>query len=741
MGSIGPPPKTRGVITKKGSSPLHFLRVLRFSKPFMRYLYPALICVVFVAMTYSLNLVALMPLVKVIADEQGIPAWTHQYIAENRLDLTLIDRDGKLQVVEFDESSPLDKAFDEWKSLTLETVNGQDGATDDLLEMMSTAPDDAEIRLGFIRDASETAVEVTVTPGPVSLLMRQTQTIVGWLPAGDSIDAKWNTLIIIMVTVLVIGMFGAVCRFFGEYLIALVSGRTVVALRRQMYERVLRLPISYYSTHGVSDLVSRFVQDSQDIYRGLNFVFAKTLREPLKAMFVFAVAMAIDWRVTMIAVISAPLAGLLIRKFGRLIRKANRRLLEQYGRMLAALNGALQGIRVVKGYGMERYERRHLFCVDQQMLKQQLKIARVEAMSSPVFEVIGRIAATFAVLYFADLMLNGHMSFSKFATLGACMAGMFDPIRKMSSFYNKMQRANAALDRVFEIIDLPVQDEESGRKPAMSAMQETIEFRDIGFTYPGADRPALDGVSLTVRRGERIAFVGPNGCGKTTLLSLLMRFFDPDSGEILFDGKSVHAHSLDSLRRQMSLITQDTVIFADTIANNIAYGDDRLLRQAVLAQRHPERNYRFESFKQRIVHAAKAAHADEFINEKPDKYDTMVGEHGATLSGGQKQRLAIARAVLRNAPIFIFDEATSQVDADSEAKIHDAVERFLEDRTALIISHRSSTFRQADRIVVMDKGRVLEIGTHDELMGRCELYRSLYNSQMGGATKPSVASA
>jgi ABC-type multidrug transport system fused ATPase/permease subunit len=539
-----------------------------------------------------------------------------------------------------------------------------------------------------------------------------------------------TTLVIILCVVLVIGILGAVCRFFGEYLISLVAGRTIVALRRRMYARVLKLPVSYFATHGISDTVSRFVQDSQDIYRGVNFVFAKTLREPLKALFVFIVAMIIDWHITLITVIAAPVGGLLIRQFGRMIRKANRRLLEGYGRMLGALEGALTGIRVVKAYTMEAYERRHLHSVDQQMLKQQLKIARVEALSSPVFETIGRIVGTLAILYIAHLMFEGSMYPAKFGTLAACMAGMFDPLRKMSSFYNRIQRANAAVDRVFEVIDLP--DESAGleRQPALPALTETIELRDVRYTYPGGESPALDGINLVIRRGERVAFVGPNGSGKTTLLSLLMRFFEPDTGAVLFDGRDVREHSITSLRKQMSLITQDTVIFADTLANNIAYGDERLLRRIVLRRRHPQREYSLDSDEQRIIDAAKAAYADEFIREKPDGYDTPVGEHGATLSGGQKQRIAIARAILRNAPIFIFDEATSQIDTESEQKIHDAVEKFLEDRTALIIAHRMSTIRQADRIVVMDRGRIVDTGRHEELIKRCELYQTLCGTQL-----------
>ena len=732
--SIQGPSETRGTISKKGSSPLHFLRVMRYSKPYLRFLYPALACVVFVAFTYSLNLVALLPMIKVIVEEQGIPAWTHQYIAEQRLDVSFKDKGGKLSIREIDSDSPLADALPDWDPLTLALARIDDAPlpSDKLLRRLASDDFDGSLRLGFdfIHDGQHVQTEVSVPPRPVPRLHKFARWIVSGLPETNDPDAKMNTLIILLVAVLVVGFTGAICRFFGEYLISLVAGRTVVNLRRHMYDRVLQLPVAHFAQHGVNDLVSRFVQDSQDVYRGLNFVFAKSLREPLKALFTFGTALILDWRITLLAVVAAPLGALLIRKFGRRIRKANRRLLHNYGRMLAALEGALGGIRVVKGYGMEKYERRHLFSVDQAMLKQQLKISRVEAMSSPVFEMIGRVAATFAILYFAKLMLDGEMAFSKFAVLGACMAGMFDPIRKMSSFYNRMQRANAALDRVFEVIDLPVQVEDDHKKPALPRLADAIEFKNVSFTYPGIDKPALNEINLTVRRGERIAFVGPNGSGKTTLLSLLMRFFDPDTGTLSLDSRPVRDYSLASLRGQMSLITQDTVIFADTIANNIAYGDEQLLRRIVLRSRHPDRGQALDSHEQRITEAACAAYADEFIRDKPDGYDTLVGEHGATLSGGQKQRIAIARAILRNAPIFIFDEATSQVDTESEQKIHDAVEKFLEDRTALIIAHRFSTILQADRIVVMSQGRIVDTGPHDDLIHRCELYQSLYRNQI-----------
>ncbi|MBK8267942.1 MAG: ABC transporter ATP-binding protein [Planctomycetes bacterium] len=727
MGMLGPS-VSQGKRSKKGASPIEFLRILKFAKPWKNYLAVAVGCVVFVAATYSLNILALLPLIKVIGEEQSIPNWINQNVVENRLHVGLSEKKQRIKIRDIRSESPLHgKAEqDDW----LASVDG-DTDTHGIFSRLAGANADAEITVGIRPlDASKPAYTLVVRLGGASWSDRASFAISSRLPPGDTHDAKWKILIIITIVILVISSIGGVCRFWGEYLIAYVAGRVVMRMRKLMYERVLRLPLAHFAQYGISDLMTRFVQDSQEIYRGLVFVFAKSLREPLKAGFVVIAALILDWRITLLAIVGAPIAGIFIRRFGKKIRRANKQLLSDYGRMLGALGGALGGMRVVKGYAMESYERRHLLSVDREILKQQLKIERTEALASPMFEGVGRIVATIAIFYFANMMFEGTMSFSNFAALAACMAGMFDPVRKMASFYNRMQRANAALERVYEVIDLPAQVPDDHIKPSMPMFRETIEFRDVVYQYPSAEKPALDGVSLTIRRGERVAFVGPNGSGKTTLLSVLMRFFDPNRGALFIDGKDCRDYSLGSLRRQMSLITQDSVIFADSIGNNIAYGDDRLLRSMVLRKRHPERSYPPDIGMERIISASKAAYADEFIRDKPQGYDTFVGEQGAQLSGGQKQRIAIARAILRNAPIFIFDEATSQIDAESEKKIHDAVEKFLEDRTALIIAHRFSTILQADRIVVMDKGKIVDSGTHEELVKRCTLYRSLYGSQI-----------
>ncbi|MCZ6699124.1 MAG: ABC transporter ATP-binding protein [Planctomycetota bacterium] len=736
------PSVARGMKTKKGGSPMHFLRVLGYSKAYRRYLIPAILCIVMVAMTYSINIAALLPIIEGITGVDGLPTWIREAIVAERLGLQLgtakigqseselLKGGSGVRVLRInDEEIVGDRLSPEDRIIG---IGDQQVDRAELLKQLAEWPDEGSnekhVVLLVLTPNEAAPKRVEITPAPVSRAFRLARDVANRLPQEATPSDRLSTLTVIVVVVLIIAMIGAASRFGGEYLIALVAARTVIAIRRQMYRKVLRLPTAHFAQHGTSDIISRFVQDSQDIYRGLNFVFAKGVREPLKAIFVFAFAIYLDPKITLVTVIAAPFAALLIRKLGKLIRKANKRMLEGYGRMLGALEGALSGIRVVKGYGMESYERRHLFAIDMAILKQQLRIARIEAVSSPIFETVGRIVASIAILYFANLMFEGDMNFSKFAAMAGAMAAIFDPIRKMSNMYNRVQRANAAAERVFEVLALREEEPDAAAKSALPLISKSIEFRNIRFTYPGAEIPALDEISLTVKSGERVAFVGPNGSGKTTLLSMLMRFFEPDEGAILVDGRDVREFTISSLRQQMSLITQDTIMFADTIANNIAYADDELIRRLALQRRHPDRNYVNESQHQRIVDAARAAYADEFIREKPQQYETLIGEHGANLSGGQKQRIAIARAFLRNAPIFIFDEATSQVDMESEQKIHDAVEKFLKGRTAFIIAHRLSTILQADRIAVMDRGRIIDIGRHDDLVKRCGVYRSLFGA-------------
>lgn len=714
---------------KAGGSPIQFLRIMRYSKAYRRYLIPGLICIVIVAMTYSINIAALLPAIQVIQGKEGVPTWVDNWVAGERA-RAVFAMDGSVAKADRDETPFHEKdvlCTADGKPLDIDTVEN-DAERAATFARLARLKDGQQVDVPVVRKGQTTTV--TFLPRELKLKHRLSLWLASFMPSLNTPSAKLRAVIIVVAAVMVLALIGAIARFFGEYLISVVAGRTVLGMRREMYRKVLRFPITQFSN--TSDLVSRFVQDSQDIYRGLNFVFAKSLREPLKAIFVFGVALAIDWRLTLVTVLAVPPAALFIRKIGKVIRKSSKRLLQGYGRMISTLDGALGGIRVVKGYTMETYERRRLFALDLEMFKQEMKIERIDAMSSPLFETFGRIIASIALVYFAQLMFTGVMSFSKVAALAGCMAAMFDPIRQLSGFYNRMQRANAAADRVFEILDRPVEAEGSGRtsQGALPVLRTAIEFKDLTFTYPGADAPALDRVSLTVARGERVALVGPNGSGKTTLLSMLMRFFEPQGGALMIDGRDVRDYSIDSLRRQMSLVTQDTVIFPDTIESNIAYGDEDLLRRIMLQRRHPERKYLRTEDRERVVAAAVAAYADEFIREKPDGYETIVGEKGTTLSGGQKQRIAIARAMLRNAPIFIFDEATSQIDSDSEQKIHAAVEQFLADRTAFIIAHRFSTILQADRIVVMDRGRIVDMGKHAELKERCALYRTLYGTQI-----------
>jgi subfamily B ATP-binding cassette protein MsbA len=334
----------------------------------------------------------------------------------------------------------------------------------------------------------------------------------------------------------------------------------------------------------------------------------------------------------------------------------------------------------------------------------------VDSASVPVLEVLGMIGISAAVIVGINMVMKKNMEASLFFVLLLTLGFSADSFRKTIDVWNKLQMSNAAAERVFALLDSPVEEEKTDAIE-LGPMKREIEFRGVNFAYPGSSNPALCDINLVIKAGTNVAIVGPNGSGKTTLANLVPRFYDPDSGQVLIDSSDIRDVTIWSLRNQIGMVTQNVVTFNDTIAANIAYGKEN-------------------ASKEEIVEAAKRAYAHEFIEPLPDGYETIIGEQGSGLSGGQLQRIVIARAILKNPPILIFDEATSQIDADSEAKIYQAIEKFIRNRTSIIIAHRFSTIIKADMIVVMDKGRIVACGRHGEMIKSCTLYQSLYENQL-----------
>jgi len=378
--------------------------------------------------------------------------------------------------------------------------------------------------------------------------------------------------------------------------------------------------------------------------------------------------------------------------------------------MLGKLTESMNALKVIKVYNQQGNESQNYKELSRKMLRQTLRQTKADSATGPVMDIIGMLAGTAALLVGVMMVTDQNMEPSIFFGILITLGCTAESIRKTSNVWNSIQNSNAAIDRIEEFLEEPDEYEKPASR-AIEQVRENIVFNDIVFTYPKADEPVLKGVNLSVRAGHNVAIVGPNGSGKTTLINLLPRFFNPDSGKIFIDGKDIMDMRLSSLRSHIAMVTQNVVTFHDTIAANIAYGKP-------------------DTTMQQIIDAAKQSFAHEFIAPLPNGYNTIVGEHGTGLSGGQLQRIVIARAILKDPEILIFDEAMSQVDADSEAKIHQAIEKLMHNRTAFVIAHRFSTIISADIIVVMDAGRIVDQGSHQYLMKNCEVYQRLYETQL-----------
>jgi len=560
--------------------------------------------------------------------------------------------------------------------------------------------------LGDRTGLPDLAQQLNDSPVPIEI----PQSMIDQLPTGP-----FTAIVVIVIGLGVIAIIGGFANFLQAWLAIRVVQRTIAGVRRELFHRVLRLPLRVAVAEGSSDAISRIVNDTTQLAGGMTALLSKAVAQILKGFGAFVAALLLDWRLTLVSVIGAPIVAVVIRAIATRVRKASRMALESQSDLYGSASEAMRGLRVVKVHTAERYEGGRFHRINKEVMRQTIRARTLRAMSSPISEVLGLFALGGLVLLAAKLVLDGLLDPAIFLTTLAALGITAATLKPLTGIINEIQASAAAAERIADLLGAQTEPGHDAKLPKLARHSESVVFENLSFTYPGAEVPALAGITLRIEHGQTVAIVGPNGSGKTTLLSFVPRLFDPDSGRVLIDDHDVTKYSVRSLRRQIGVVTQETVIFHTSIRENIAYGATEVTED-------------------RIISAATRARAMDFIAELPKGLDTVVGEQGATLSGGQRQRLAIARAILRDPAILILDEATSMIDADSEARIAEALGEFTADRTCLIVAHRLSTVLGADRIVVMDAGRVVDQGSHDELLARCSVYQQIAQHQLVAMT-------
>ncbi len=531
--------------------------------------------------------------------------------------------------------------------------------------------------------------------------------------ASNAFDAWWNAspdqqakrVLFALLLVFVVRAFSS---FFSEYAFQKVGLSTVRELRNELYERLIYQSHRFFTERSTGEIVSRIVSDADQIQAAVSTRMGDLFQESITLLGLVIYVFFSNPELALICLVGAPALIAPVVHFGQRLRRTTHRSQERMADLATLLEETVRGVRIVKAFTMERFEIQRFFEATRRHLASNLKAQKIQALSSPVMEVISGLCILPLLFYAHRRIAAGTLTIGQFMSFGVALLAMYQPIKKLNKVNLSVNTALSAAERVFRMLDIDNEVKERAGAIELRSVGSGIRYERVTFAY--RDDPVLRDVDVAVAPGEIVALVGGSGAGKSTFVNLLPRFYDVVGGRITVDGRDVRDATLASLRRMMGLVTQEVILFNDTVRNNIAYG------RADADDRH-------------VIEAAQAANAHEFISTLPNGYDTPIGEGGVLLSGGQRQRLAIARALFKDPPILILDEATSALDTESERLVQSALNNLMRGRTTLVIAHRLSTIRNADKIVVLDEGRIVEVGRHDELLARRGVYRKLYDLQ------------
>ena len=532
-------------------------------------------------------------------------------------------------------------------------------------------------------------------------------------------DRFQNAWTIVAFALVASALLRGLCDYAGTYLVNYAGFGMITDLRDDLYNAILRRSVAFYHKHPTGTLLSTIVNDVEKVQVSISAVLAEFLQQFFTFLFTVAAVIVVGGRLAWILLLFVPFILASVGRIGREVRHTTRRGQDKLAEIHTILHETISGNRIVKAFGTEMWEAVRFRGAARRLFRANLRSVRAAALSSPLMDFFAMVGIALLLLKGRDLISHNVFTLGVFVAFVAAVLMLYDPVRKMALFWNNFQQALGASSQIFAFMDARDDVQEKPKPLALPGFHKAIVFDKVSFAYDHEERSVLDGIDLTVRAGEVVAIVGSSGAGKSTLVHLIPRFFDVTGGQLLIDGHDVRDLGLASLRAQIGIVTQETILFNDTARNNIAYGQPNVPLKSVVA-------------------AAEAALADGFIRKLPEGYDTVIGERGFRLSGGERQRIAIARALLKNAPILILDEATSALDSESEALVQSALGNLMTGRTVLVIAHRLSTIRRADRIVVLEGGVISDAGRHEDLMARLGTYRRLYDLQFVDADAPRV---